>query len=343
MAEFMLALFPVMMVFLGVTQFCFISAAKLLVRHSAVVAARAAVVVIEESQDLPAIEQGIYGGAKAGILEDSQPAQTSPAMGASGPAPDPSAPGSAERDRLASVADSVSSGTSILDQLQTLIGGRDATRLAQIRTAAYIPMLAISPDVIQTVGFLIDQGIDVFSENQTVARAIGTSGVSRLVGSFLYNVGMLAVTFPEEPGGMDFRKGSFPRGELTTVRVTYLFNCQVPLASFLICDAGYVLAGNLDAALDVGLWWEARQLNVNAPRSLTELPAWLDRAQQLQRSRERRNERIDRFAAAKPDLDQVELPWVQSVLLLGTGSRYLRLQAEASLPLQSARYYPRED
>ena len=329
MMEFLIALLPVMIAFLGMAQFSMAAVAKLLVRHSAVVGARAAVVVLEESVDVPGTPEELYDGAPAGDLQldDSgdDPAEENGAA-------------------LAQAGNQVNNSSPLQDQIQGLmeIVDRGHSRIAQIRTAAYFPLLAISPDLLSDgFGFLF--GSDALSsERQTVEGAIGETGILRLAGAFLYNLGAVAVTFPTGPGADETKEGPYAHGDEVTVRVTYMMRCNVPIASLLLCDSGLALLVGT-AFIDPGLWWELRNLRDTEAVREQNLPEFIGRVQSALERYERRQERIDSWGEHQEELDQAESPVVQTLLMLRPGARYMLIQAEATLPVQSARYYPRAE
>lgn len=335
MLEFLVALLPVMVMFLGLIQFSFIAGAKLLLRHSAAVAARAAVVVLEDSADLPGASPDLYSAAPAGLLQ-----------GGGGQRDAGSSAGLSEqgRDAMRKAASSGSRGDPILDQLQGLTRamGRNQTRLRQIQTAAYLPLLAVSPDAAdEGLGSLA--GLPARSGAQdepSVRDAIGGTASSHLLGSFLYNLGMVAVTFPQKPGARELRRRSYDVGDDVTVRVSYLFRCKVPVASLLLCDSGLgLLEGS--GFPDWSRYRLARALGQSFPENLGELPAWQARAGELGRNPGGASNTAA-FKGRGAEFDNVEAPDVQRLLLLRGGSRYMVLQSEATLPLQGARYYPRD-
>ncbi|HEX4354306.1 MAG TPA: hypothetical protein VHZ95_15360, partial [Polyangiales bacterium] len=179
MMEFLIALVPVMLAFLGFTQFCFAGIAKLTVRHAAALVARAAVVVLEESEDVAGAPDNIYSGFKAGGLEVARP---SASQAGSGPSVQQS------QNQVSNVTSAGSADKSASQNMQDLLGSLDRTssRIKQIRTAAYVPLLAISPSLIQDGVQLIDDiaSGQIFAKT-TVKDAIGPAGLDRVAGALL--------------------------------------------------------------------------------------------------------------------------------------------------------------
>lgn len=330
MAEFLIALFPVMLAFLGFTQFCFMGIAKLAVRHSAVLAARAAVVVIEEADGIPGAPVDVYGGFPAGGLEIGWAEATDQ---------------SAAQDQVAGVSETAAQSASTRQTMDGLLGSYDrtSTRLKQIRTAAYWPLLAISPSLVQD-GVDITSGLshgELFPKMR-VRSAIGNSDASRILGAFLYNLGAVAVSFPTALGSDQLRaSGNFDGPtELVTTRVSYLFRCQVPFVSVIMCASGWSMMFG-DAWVDPFMIRSIVKTVGEPPRRVQDMPAWVDDWKRTQSMHEQLQRRVDAFSGRKNEFDQVEWPFMLDVLLAWPGSRYLVLSAEAELPLQGARYYPR--
>ena len=90
------------------------------------------------------------------------------------------------------------------------------SRLNTIRLAAHIPLMPLAP-------------IQVGRDSQpSIAKAIG--GERRLVSALYYQPFALAVTFPGLQDGV-------ANGSEITVRVTYAYQCTVPLARRILCRA----------------------------------------------------------------------------------------------------------
>jgi hypothetical protein len=337
MAEFLVALFPVMIAFLGFTQFCFMGIAKLAVRHSAVLAARAAVVVIEEADGIPGAPVNIYGGFPAGGLEVAR-SEPSGGQGATGSA-------AKAQNEIGGVSQLASDSGSTRQTMDGLLGSyeRTSTRLKQIRTAAYWPLLAISPS-------LVDDGMDIAGAlgngnlfpKMSVKDAIGKGDSTRILGAFMYNLGAVAVSFPTGLSSAQLRTGGefADPNEPVTTRVTYLFRCQVPFVSAVMCASGWSLMFG-DAWVDPFLIRRMVKTVGEPPTRVQDMPAWVDDWKRTQALHDQLQQRVDAFSGRKLEFDQVEWPFMLDVLLAWPGSRYIVMSAEAELPLQGAKYYPR--
>ena len=203
--EFLVVFMPMFTLFLGMIQVALIFAADNLVQHAADAAGRSAIVVLPD-------DPARYGG-----------------------------PDEAPKNQISwddNDSDSSSGSTIAGMDFGGTFSFRGDSRLNTIRWAAWKPLLAIAPTPQQAID---SRGSD------SVREAIGEAGL-RLVGGLAYNITAVSVTFPSGPGAEDAQISgtqsfSYSRdspSELTT-RVTYLFNCAVPLAAQLMCDAPFNL------------------------------------------------------------------------------------------------------
>jgi len=334
MAEFLMAMLPIMLAFLGFTQFCFAGIAKLAVRHAAALVTRAAVVVIEEGKGLPGIGDDMYSGLLPGALEVEKPQKGGTGSG--------SASNSQTQVSQLSGANNNSSSTKG-GRTMDVAGSaeRHESRIKMIRTAAYWPLLAVSPSLFDDgvqIGQSVERG-DIFQKLK-VRTAIGRATPDRAFGALLYNMGAVAVTFPKAPGLQDYTDGHFQGDELITARVTYLFRCQVPLASLLMCASGWSLLFG-DAWLDPLAMRSIVKMVGDPPSKAEDLPEWSARWKQEKAVHDRQQQRVAAFKGREKEFEQVEWPFMLDVLLAMPGTRYMVLSAEAQLPLQGARYYQR--
>jgi hypothetical protein len=127
-----------------------------------------------------------------------------------------------------------------------------------------------------------------------------------------------------------------------TARVTYLFRCQVPLASLLMCSAGWSMMMG-DAWFDPVAIQSIARMAGNPPKRPEDLPAWTAQWKQQKALHDLQQRRVDAYKGHEADFAEVEWPFMLDVLLALPGARYMVLTGEAQLPLQAARYYPRVD
>jgi hypothetical protein len=153
--------------------------------------------------------------------------------------------------------------------------------------------------------------------------------LSHLAGGIFYNLAATAVTFPQAPGSETERTGDYGPTDDVTVRVTYLFKCEVPIAAALMCDRLYELSTGLpvdDLASGASSLWHG------------------DARGALRDARRARHVRLrlQGQEQAMHELQQVEQPNLQMLLMLGKG-RFTTIRAETTLPIQGATYYAREE
>jgi hypothetical protein len=290
--EFLLAFIPLFTLFLGMTQMALLYTGNIVVRHAASMAARSAVVVLP---DHPARYDGepvnTFGAGTGEASTADAASQLLDWAGLSG-------------------GDAPAAGTST--------GG---ARWTAIRSAASIPLIAISPSMEQLVS------------DASVYRAIGGDPQDRAAtGSLFYNRTALAVTFPTAPGAETLHPPGYTFGpdEEVTVRVTYLFHCGVPIASQLLCNSyGELLSG---VPLDLE---ERRALASARGADASELASMDERI-------EHQSERLQQAQAGLSELEYVEVPWM-GYLMEDTGARFRVLRAEATLRNQGADYEYTDD
>ncbi len=186
-------------------------------------------------------------------------------------------------------------------------------RMDAIRRAASIPLMAISPSM--------DQLID----SDSVKTAIGSPEGRAATGLAIYNDSAMAVTFPERPGATDYRT-DFGAGDQLVTRVTYLFHCGVPVVNRMMCESYPSLRLGPAAAIIEGIVSDLG----DGTLSFSEAMDRLARADESRRRHDRDNDAIQELEAASTD-DLMYLTWA-------TGARFKVIRAEASMPLQYARY-----
>ncbi len=280
--EFLLAFIPLFIMFLGMVQMALMYAADLVVQHSATTAARAAAVVIDDDPQY-------YDGA----------------------------------DRMDVGSFGVTSSEDVLTSIVSIFGGDPSIggigtspggpRMSAIRTAASMPLMAVSP----SFGQLVD--------SDSVRTAIGDPTSRGATGLLVYNSAAMAVTFPTAPGATSYRT-SFEEGDQAVTRVTYLFHCGVPVVNRMMCETYPSLRlGPAAAAIeqiihDLG----------DGTLSFDAAMEAIRRADQSRQRHERDNPGLQELEAAGAN-DLMYLTWA-------TGARFKVLRAEASMPVQYARY-----
>jgi hypothetical protein len=200
-------------------------------------------------------------------------------------------------------------------------------RLERIRGAAYLPLSTLSPSYAQLASWFGDLlGAEDSKSGASVASALDAPW-QRIVAGLAYNRMAAAVTFPEKPGANelhDLADIAFADSGVVTVRVTYLYSCNVPIARDLVCGTLFDMTG-LPKALH-------KTLSALEKPTLESVQAayhtWSD-------------DFPDEFAKFKRDMG--ELAQAEAFvgilpLLMRPSERFAVLRAEASLPNQGAGY-----
>ena len=295
-AEFLISFLPFFLLFVGTLQVGLIAVARVVVKHAAVQASRAAVVVIDDDpyfdDDSASRRKHVSSEGRAGESSGMRAASALLSLEVPG-----------------------------LGALHK--GGCD--RLERIRGAAYVPLTTLSPGLDKLLSWL-PLGTADGKDTQNVESVLAGPW-QRVAAGFAYNRIAAAVTFPEEPGSdelLDLEDLEFADDAVVTVRVTYLYSCNVPLARDLVCASLLGMSG-LPKAL-------RKTLSALEKPSVESIEAayhtWA-------------HEFPDEFAAFKRDmgeLAQAESFALLLPVLMQPGERFMVLRGEASLPNQGAAY-----
>lgn len=295
--EFLIVFIPVLTLFLGSIQAALMYGANLVVRHSANTAARAAIVVLDDDaskyddQARNSVQKPSGGGSSGG---DGLLSTVTDLLGGG----DGSTGGG---DSGSSTGDTESNSE---------LGGK---RFSAIRSAASLPLLGISPS------------IQDITASSSLRSAIGRSDITRLVGAFIYNKFAVGVTFPQSPRASEYQN-TFSYDEDVTVRVTYMFNCAVPIVNRWMCDSYLSLKTGMPLEM-------AGQL-----ANMIQHGASLSQIQAFQAEYQARRDRLEHAEAGMNELEAgAESPSL-GYLTIATGSRFRILRQEATLPNHGARY-----
>lgn len=285
--EFLIAFTPIFFMFLAMVQMALLYASHLVVQHAAVTAARAAIVVLDD-------DPKHYGGASRGALTED--GECNPGM----------------LDYLDSLLSLLGMAPSTSEGDPRFVYCNGGPRLHAIRSAAAMPLLAVSPSLEQFVG------------EESVYKAIGGTPAGRAAtGAALYNRAAVAVTFPSAPGATEYVT-SIGRHQNVTVRVTYLFHCAVPIVNRFMCDSV--------PELYTGIPWSdiadlATSVDGASPQEL---------ADQINHIQEE-TDRLESLAPSMRELEAAQAPWLMAFAAL-TGARFKVVRAEATLPNHGADY-----
>lgn len=208
--EVLMALIPLLTIFLGVTQLALLWMGKLVVQHAAARAARAAIVILDD-------DPKHYGGAARGNLTDGQSSGTNPAL---------------------RQFEDVGAGYLKALSLPPTVGG---ARMEDIRKAAYFPLAVLGPPPLSS---LSSQGGTLASEfgaagDAGLADQITASSTARLAyGALVYAPRSAAVTLHVGEGEA---LTEIPPRAVVTLKLAFLMPCGVPLVGPLMCHSGRAL------------------------------------------------------------------------------------------------------
>lgn len=297
--EYLISFVPVFIMFLGVIQLSLMYAARVEVQHAANTAARAAIVVLDEDPQY-------YGGAPRLTLVNGAGGGGFGMPGGGG-------------DKVTQLLSRLGiSGGSIpgWSSAGSAMPGMANARYSDIRAAASIPLLAVSPSLEELVG------------ERSIYQSIGGDQDDRaMAGATLYNRFAVAVTFPDRPGSNNFKTSFDERDRTVTTRVTYMFHCSIPFVSRFMCSDFGVLTGSglssMAASRALGSIAGGSNTRSIAARLTGEM------------GRGGANGAVELMLGA-------DAPWL-GFSTLGSGARFRIMRAEATLPLQVAPYqYPSE-
>lgn len=296
-AEFLIAFLPFFLLFLATIQLSLIEAAHLVVQHAAVQAVRTATVTIDDD---PCFHEGEVRGAL-------------PAHGK------PSTPGAGAKV-LALLGLSAHA-----QPAQTTSGGN---KLQRVRDAAYLPLSVLAPTPSQAATLLpwTSELAPSLLTKPSLGSALGATPSLRIAeGLLTYNRVAAAINFPAVPHSAELLSVDHTYGpeDPVTVRVTYLFSCNVPLVRELMCDSLLELAGWTDAKTSI--------------EALRKEPSWAKAQEQARRLYEALPTRLDEAGRLSAELAHSEWKWLVPALA-SPSHHFVVLRGEASLPNQGATY-----
>jgi len=207
--EFLLAFFPILVLFFSVCQLALIASARLVVEHAAQSAVRSAIVLLDEPP-------GDFGDAPRGNLSEGQTT------------PDSSAEAllAALGVNIRTPGGRLASGSPVQAVVGATSGGQTGARMEFIRTAAYFPLLALAPRPSTLLG----------SDAQSLGDSLPEGFGSRMQFGLEFSRAATVVTVHDVPGAEALAAEPIEPKAPVTVRVTHFFHCAVPLARTLICD-----------------------------------------------------------------------------------------------------------
>jgi hypothetical protein len=214
--EFLIAFFPLFVLFFSICQIALIASARIIVEHSAQRAVRSAIVVLNE----PPAD---FGGAPRGSLSRGRsPLAATPEALLRELGVDAGAP-----QRTASVGDRL--GSVITDGAYALTP-QGGARMAEVRKAAYFPLLALSPRATSL-------------RSVSLADSLPSDFATHMQFSLAYVRAAASISLHDAPGEAAPASDPVDPKAPITVRVVYFYRCAVPLARTLLCSTLSSLIG----------------------------------------------------------------------------------------------------
>jgi hypothetical protein len=205
--EFLLAFLPLFVLFLALCQISLLVAGRLVVRHAALVGARAAIVVLDD-------DPVHYGGAARGVLSEGAPQK--PAEGSDG-------------DLLSTMRELAASFAPSDDEDATAVSrpAQRGPRMQVIRRAALRPLSAIAPSAQAIFG----------GRETSLAKAVARDPLVDAGFALAYSDAATVVSIHRAAASPELAAEPILHNTPVTLRVTYLQLCAVPLVRGLICDS----------------------------------------------------------------------------------------------------------
>lgn len=301
--EFLLAFIPLFFLFLGMVQMGLVYACDLVVRHAAVTAARAAVVVIDDNPER-------YDGNTRREFETD---------------------GNQRETMVRTVIETILRSPSARSRPPRI----DSERYSAIHSAASMPLLPFAPPINAVWRTPDDENVLAAIGTMPEGRAAFGLVFNEAGLAVSFPTEPVARDFRSSWGAPN-DEGVVSDGGQVTARVTYLFHCAVPLANRLMCEDLFAIAYGVDAGRIAGvaaafargeLSWVDFQEELNGLRMSRErLERWQPRTEELQ------------GAGGEIGIDLLGAMAGISSVFGGPAPRFLPIQREATMPLQAANY-----
>lgn len=209
--EFLFAFVPLFLLFLGTCQLALLHTAKLIVHHAAFAAARSTVVVLsEDPHEYDESPRGTlsFGRADAQLGIEGMLAR----LGLLPP-------------WAALLPTTPSNDGGVLGFLKAVASGswkpQQGARMAPIRAAAYMPLLTLAPA----------------SSRATLAASVDAGVAGDVSGALDYTKAASVITVHAAPGSAELAREPIDGKASVTVRVTYVYQCSVPIVRGLMCSS----------------------------------------------------------------------------------------------------------
>jgi hypothetical protein len=221
--EFLIAFFPVFLMFLGICQVALLTAAEAVVRHAAYSAARTAIVVLED-------KPSNFSDAPRGSLSKGSPSErhgidqivTSLAVltGSGG--------GIVSTFRSRSL---LSLGEMLVPLARTVEPEQPGARVAPIRAAAQMALIPLAP-----------KQSAVTPGNDSVGNALFAPSGEELQFAAKYTKAAASITIHDTRDDLKLAADPVDPHANVTARVTYAYHCTIPVVRALMCQGLETLA-----------------------------------------------------------------------------------------------------
>ncbi|MGE5786854.1 MAG: TadE/TadG family type IV pilus assembly protein [Myxococcales bacterium] len=215
--EFLIAFFPIFLLFLALCQLALVGAAEAVVRHAAYAAVRSAIVVLHDDPKK-------FDGAERGSLVEGKAARMS------------NLDAITSKLGIRRVSKRRSKRSAIVDSIVSQQGAR----MVPIQTAAFLPLLALAPN----------EG-SVLESSDSVSRALVAASDQQLGFAAEYTRAAAIVTLHDSEDSQELSMDPVQSHAPVTTRVTYLFHCTIPVVRTIMCRTLESIAtdGSLGMAL----------------------------------------------------------------------------------------------
>jgi hypothetical protein len=237
--EFLIAFFPLFLLFLGICQLALVASAKLVVQHAALASARSAIVVLEAPPER-------FGDAPRGSLSKGNPSAV--------PGPE------ALLGRL-----QLTGGN--LSLAPAYAGPQQGARMVPVRLSAYMPLLTLAPTA---------RALNATSSD-SLAKSLPDFS-SQLGFALGYTRAATVVSVHTRADSDELAQEPVGSKAPVTVRVSYLYHCRVPLVRAMVCSSLRKLLGT-DYRSSAGIQLESptalaeRMKLSEAPGAISQLAA----------------------------------------------------------------------
>lgn len=229
--EFLIAFFPMFLLFLGVCQLALVAAAEAVVRHSAFSAVRSAIVTLDDQNEQ-------FKDVECGNLSAGNTKKVPGIEAIVEKLAERSKRSGAQSTRRAASNLGVRLGSSIglgfgaaIEHVRDEMGAtfqifnrQHGARMVPIRAAALLPLLPLAPKPGGTR-----------AQTDSVANALQVIDADQITSAIEYTASATAVTVHDTEGTAALALDAFEADALVTVRVRYVFRCGVPVVRMLMC------------------------------------------------------------------------------------------------------------